>query len=140
MTTNYDPIAEQYKRSKQQPWRTYIEAFTLMRLIGDPADRAVIDIACGEGFYTRMIRQRGAAKVTGADLSEKMIRLARASEAEHRLGIDYIVGDGRNLELAADYDLAVAAYFLNYAHDRAELNAMCGGIARCLKPGGRFVT
>jgi toxoflavin synthase len=49
MTTNYDPIAEQYKRSKQQPWRTHIEAFTLMRLIGDPTSKAVVDIACGEG-------------------------------------------------------------------------------------------
>jgi ubiquinone/menaquinone biosynthesis C-methylase UbiE len=140
MTTNYDPIAEQYKRAKQQPWRAHIEAFTLMRLIGDPTDKAVIDIACGEGFYTRMIRQRGASKVTGVDLSEKMIGLARASEAQQRLGIDYIVGDGRDLGITADYDLAVAAYFLNYAHDRAELNAMSSGIARCLKPGGRFVT
>ena len=139
MVTNYDPIAEQYKRSKQQPWRAHVEAFTLMRLIGDPAGKVVIDVACGEGFYTRMIRQRGAAKVTGVDLSEKMIELARASEAEHRLGIDYIVGDGRNLGLA-EYDLAVAAWFLNYARDRAELNAMSNGIARCLKPGGRFVT
>src|SRR6516164_11052357 len=140
MTTNYDPIAEQYKRSKQQPWRAYVEAFTLMRLIGDPTGRKVIDIACGEGFYTRMIRQRGAAKVTGVDLSENMIELARASEAQEPLGIDYIVGDGRGLGVAADYDLAVAAYFLNHAHDRAELGAMCRGIARCLKPGGRFVT
>ncbi|HEU0157413.1 MAG TPA: bifunctional class I SAM-dependent methyltransferase/GNAT family N-acetyltransferase, partial [Stellaceae bacterium] len=140
MTTNYDPIAEQYKRSKEQPWRTYIEAFTLMRLIGDPTGKAVIDIACGEGFYTRMIRQRGAAKVTGVDLSEKMIALARAAEAQQRLGIDYVVGDGRDLGLAPDYDLAIAAYFLNYAHDRAELAQMCRGIARCLKPGGRFVT
>jgi toxoflavin synthase len=87
-----------------------------------------------------MIRQRGSAKVTGVDLSEKMIGLARASEAQQRLGIDYIVGDGRNLRIATDYDLAVAAYFLNYAHDRAELSAVCSGIARCLKPGGRFVT
>lgn len=140
MTTNYDPIAEQYKRAKQQPWRTHIEAFTLMKLIDDPTGKAVIDIACGEGFYTRIIRQRGAVKVTGVDLSEKMIGLARASEAQQRLGIDYLVGDGRDLRLAADYDLAVAAYFLNYAHDRAELNAMCRGIARCLRPGGRFVT
>jgi toxoflavin synthase len=139
MTTNYDPIAEQYKRAKQQPWRVHIEAFTLVTLIGDPAGKAVIDIACGEGFYTRIIRQRGAAKVTGVDLSEKMIGLARASEAQQRLGIDYVVGDGRDLAVA-DYDLAVAAYFLNYAHDRGELNAMCRGIARCLKPGGRFVT
>ena len=36
MTTNYDPIAEQYQRSKQQPWRTFIECFTLMELMGDP--------------------------------------------------------------------------------------------------------
>lgn len=140
MTTNYDPIAEQYKRAKQQPWRAHIEAFTLMRLIGDPTGKAVIDVACGEGFYTRMIRQRGAARVTGVDLSGKMIELARATEAQQRLGIDYIVGDGRDPGVMADYDLAIAAYFLNYAHDRAELNSMCRGVARCLRPGGRFVT
>ena len=140
MTTDYDPIAEQYKRAKQQPWRSHVEAFTLLELIGDPVGRSVIDIACGEGFYTRLIRQRGAAKVTGVDLSEKMIGLARASEAQQKLGIDYVVGDGRDLRVSAGYDLAIAAYLLNYAHDRAELDAMCRGVARCLKPGGRFVT
>lgn len=65
-----------------------------------------------------------------------MIGLARASEAQQRQGIDYTVRDGRDLGVAADYDLA---HLLNYAHDRAELNAMCSGIARCMKPGGRFV-
>src|SRR5262249_19070000 len=59
---------------------------------------------------------------------------------QHQLGIEYVVGDGRNLPMAAKYDLAVAAYLLNYARDRRELAAMCNGIARCLKPGGRFVT
>ena len=38
------------------------------------------------------------------------------------------------------FDMVVAAYLLNYARDRAELTAMCCGIARALKPGGRFVT
>jgi hypothetical protein len=65
-----------------------------------------------------------------------MIALARAQEAEHRLGIDYIVGDARELTLGVEYDLAVAAYLLNYARDRAELGAMCNGIAHCLRPGG----
>ena len=140
MTTNYDPIAEQYKRSKQQAWRTFIESFTLMELIGDPAGKVVVDIACGEGFYSRLLRQRGAGKVTAVDSSEHMIELARAQEAEHRLGIDYIAGDARELTLAAEYDLAVAAYLLNYARDRDELGAMCAGIAGCLRPGSRFVT
>jgi ubiquinone/menaquinone biosynthesis C-methylase UbiE len=140
MTTNYDPIAEQYKRSKQQPWRTYIEAFTLMEIIGDPQGMSVVDIACGEGFYSRLLRQYGARKVVGIDLSERMIELARAQEAEHRLGIDYTVGDGRELAQGEEYDLAVAAYLLNYARDRHELGAMCNSIARCLGPAGRFVT
>ena len=111
-----------------------------MGLIGDLSEKSVIDIACGEGFYTRMLRQRGAKKVTGVDLSEGMIALARANEAQHQLGIEYVVGDGRALDLGTEYDLAVAAYLLNYAQDRAELGAMCRGIARCLRPGGRFVT
>jgi len=111
-----------------------------MELIGDPAAKAVIDIACGEGFYSRLLRQRGAGKVTGVDLSERMIGLAQAQESEQRLGIDYIVGDGRELLLGAEYDLAVAAYLLNYAPDAGELGAMCNGISRCLRPGGRFVT
>ncbi len=140
MTTNYDPIAEQYKRSKQQPWRTHIEAFSLLKLIGAPHGLSVLDVACGEGFYTRMVRQRGAAKVTGVDLSEGMVELARKQEHEHGLGIDYVVGDACALDLPEKFDLVMAAYLLNYAHDRRELQAMCNGIARSLKPGGRFVT
>jgi len=140
MTTNYDPIAEQYKRSKLQPWRTHIESHTLMGLLGDLAGKSAVDVACGDGYYTRRLRALGAAKVRGVDLSERMVELARAQEAAHALGIEYEVGDARDLRLEADHDLAVAAYLLNYARDRAELGAMCRSLARCLKPGGRFVT
>jgi ubiquinone/menaquinone biosynthesis C-methylase UbiE len=140
MTTNYDPIAEQYKRSKQQPWRAYVEAFNLMKLIEDPTGKSVIDIACGEGFYTRMLHRRGASKVVGVDVSQKMIALARAADLEERLGIDYMVADARDLNPGTKYDLAVAAYLLNYARDSDELAAMCRAVARCLKPNGRFVT
>jgi ubiquinone/menaquinone biosynthesis C-methylase UbiE len=140
MTTNYDPIAEQYQRAKHQPWRAYLEAFGLMGLIGDPAGQSILDLACGEGFYSRMLRRRGAAKVVGVDLSEEMIALARRQESEMGLGIEYIQGDARSLMVSQSFDLVVAAYLLNYARDREELKAMCEGIARSLKPGGRFVT
>lgn len=135
MTTNYDPIAEQYKRSKQQPWRTFIELFTLMDVVGDPRGMTVLDVACGEGFYTRMLRERGAARVIGVDLSQGMIDLARSQEAHHQLGIEYFVGDARELSETETFDLTVAAYLLNYARTRDELQAMCDGIARSLKSG-----
>ena len=140
MTTDYNPIAEQYQRSKQQPWRTFIECFTLMDLIGDPTGLSVLDLACGEGFYTRLIRHSGAARVRGLDLSEGMIALAEAQEMRQPLGVTYAVADARELSDEDPVDLTVAAYLLNYARTRAELQAMCDGIARSLTPGGRFVT
>jgi toxoflavin synthase len=140
MVTNYDRIGEDYKLSKQQPWRTFIESFSLMGLVGDVTGRTVIDVACGEGFYTRRLKQAGAERVLGVDVSEGMIELARAEEAARPLGIEYLGQDGKNLRLGPKFDLAVAAYLLNYARDRNELAAMCRSIAGCLKPGGRFVT
>ena len=69
-----------------------------------------------------------------------MIELACVEEAEHQLGIDYAVGDGRQLMLGEKYDLAVAGYLLNYARDRHELGDMCNSITCSLKSDGRFVT
>src|SRR5712691_9019652 len=126
VTTDYDPIAEQYKRAKLQPWRTYVESYTLMDLLGDLSGKSVVDVACGDGYYTRRLRAHGAARALGVDLSERMIELARAQEREHRLGIDYEVGDGRDLRLPAQPDIVAAAYLLNYARDRAELGAKIG--------------
>ena len=140
MTTDYDPIAEQYKRSKLQPWRAHVESYTLLALLGNLSGKSVVDVACGEGFYTRLLRAAGAQPVRGIDLSDGMIALARAEEAARPLGIEYAVGDGRDLRVDGPVDIVAAAYLLNYAPDRAELDAMCRSIARCLPPGGRFVT
>lgn len=140
METDYDLIAGQYKRAKLQPWRTHIERYTLLRLVGDLTGRAVIDLACGEGYYTRELRRRGAARAVGVDLSRGMIELAEAEEAREPLGIEYRVGDARTLEVSAQFDLVFAAYLLNYAHTAEELTQMCQAVARLLRPGGRFVT
>lgn len=140
MTTDYNTIAAEYKESKQQPWRELVESFTLFHCLGELAGKSVIDLACGEGFYTRRLKQRGAARVLGVDLSEKMIELGREEESRRPLGIRYQVGDAKDVQVAEPFDLACAAYLLNYASTREELLAMCRAIARVLKPGGRFVT
>src|SRR5262249_50052645 len=107
MATNYDTIADEYKRSKLQPWRRFIECFTLFELIGDVRGKAVLDLACGEGFYSRQLKERGAARGPGVDLSEGMIDLARSQEAREPMGIEYIVADAKELRLAEDFDLVV---------------------------------
>jgi len=140
MTTNYDGIAKEYQASKLQPWRTHIERYTLLRLTGDVRGLNALDLACGEGYYSRLLRELGADPIVGVDLSSAMIDLARAQEVAEPLGIRYCVGDARSVDQGPLADLVFAAYLLNYARDYAELLGMCEAIARNLKPGGRFVT
>jgi toxoflavin synthase len=142
MTTDYNQghVAEQYKKAKEQAWRSRVETYSLMKLIGDLNGKKVLDVACGEGHFTRILSQAGASKVVGLDISERMIALARAREAEEPLGIEYWVEDARSIVPQQDFDLAVAAWLLVYARDRAELALMCRGLASRVRAGGRFVT
>jgi toxoflavin synthase len=140
MRTDYDTISEEYKRSKQMPWREHVERSTLFELIGDLKDKDVLDLACGEGFYTRLIKRAGAARVVSVDISAGMIDLARQEETRQLLGIDYVVQDAKKADFGESSDLVVAAYLLNYASSKEELLEMCRSVARNLKPGCRFVT
>jgi toxoflavin synthase len=140
MGTDYDLIAEQYKRSKQSPWRTYIEQYTMLELLGDVRGKSVLDMACGEGYYSRVFKRLGARRVVGIDLSSNMIELARASEIQSPLGVEYVVGDAITFEPDEPFDIVAAAYLLNYADTREKLFAMCQAVSRSLRPGGRLVT
>ncbi|MCB1291732.1 class I SAM-dependent methyltransferase [Mycolicibacterium sp.] len=137
---NQGHIAEQYQEAKKQAWRDRVETYSFMNRIGDITGKKVLDVACGEGHFTRLLRRAGAARVVGLDISERMIALAREQEAREPLGIDYIVADARSIVDQEDYDIVVSAWLLVYAQDRAALASMCQGLACRVKPGGRFVT
>jgi ubiquinone/menaquinone biosynthesis C-methylase UbiE len=140
MPTNYNELAEQYRRSKQVAWRYYIEQYSLCELAGEVSGLSLLDLACGEGHYTRVFKKMGASRVVGMDISTRMIELATAAERAEPLGIEYLVGDARSVCFRACFDVVAAAYLLNYARSEQELLAMAKTIHRSLKPGGRFVT
>lgn len=139
MGTEYDAIAGDYQKSKFAPWRIHIEQHTLFTLAGDLHGRSVLDLACGDGIYSRTARRLGADRVAGIDLSRAMIELAREEEKRHPLGIDYHVHDATTIDLAEKFDVVIASYLLNYAPNSLVLGAMAHAIARHLKPGGRLV-
>ncbi|MGO9575986.1 MAG: class I SAM-dependent methyltransferase [Terriglobales bacterium] len=142
MVTDYNEnrIAEQYQQAKAQSWRAHAETYSFMNLIGDVEGKRVLDVACGEGHFTRLLGKAGAAEVVGIDISERMIELAREQETRQPLGIEYRVEDARAVAEHADFDLVVGAWLLVYAQTRAELVQMCRGLASRLRSGGRLVT
>jgi len=99
----------------------------------------VLDLACGEGFYTRRICRLGARRVVGVDISTAMIGLARGQQVEGCVQPEYRVHDVQDLPELGRFHVATAAYLLHYARDAEELGRMCRSIARQLSPGGRLV-
>ena len=143
MVTDYDEgdTAELYRRAKNTLPIYQVDTYSLMQRTGDVSGCRVLDVACGEGHFTRLLRSAGAAQAVGLDVSEEMIRLARRQEAAEPLGIEYMVGDARTVaDPPQDFDIAVAAFLLVYALSRDELAAMCQGLASRVRQGGRFVT
>lgn len=135
----YDRIGDRYSEAKQQPFRIHLEAFTLESLAGDVTDARVVDFACGDGFYSRRFKRRGAGSTLGIDASREMVSLARRAEIEEPLGCRYREGDVADAADLPTFDVAVAAYLLNYARTRDELRRFCTVAFRCLRPGGRLL-
>ena len=135
----YDTIAERYRDSKHLPFRYAVERYTLFQLLGDLRGRTVLDLACGEGFYTRQFKHAGAAQVTGVDISEAMIALAEAEEKLRPIGCRYVCADAATFTPTAPVDIVTAVYLFNYARNREELESLCHACYGALRPGGLFI-
>jgi 2-polyprenyl-3-methyl-5-hydroxy-6-metoxy-1,4-benzoquinol methylase len=73
MSTDYNQIADVYKETKRNPLRAYADEFTFLTVLGDVHQKSVLDLACGYGHYSRLIKQQGASNVIGVDVSKSMI-------------------------------------------------------------------
>jgi SAM-dependent methyltransferase len=139
MAAEYDAFSRQFKKSRELPFRTCIEEFMILQMLGNITDTKVLDLACGEGHYARMLRRQGAARVIGVDISDGMIALARQEEERQPLGVEYVKAAVEDLGVVGAFDVVSAAYLLHYAATREHLAAMCRTIAANLRPGGRLV-
>ncbi|WP_165969291.1 class I SAM-dependent methyltransferase [Actinomadura sp. KC06] len=138
MHDQFDTLARMYEDMFRLPWRRHLEKHSVLSALGSFGDRAVLDVGCGTGVYTREVRRRGAARVTGYDVSEGMVARARLIERGEPLGIEYSTEPP---DPATDcYDLALGVYVLPYAEDYRSLVNVCAAAGRVLRPGGLFVT
>jgi 2-polyprenyl-3-methyl-5-hydroxy-6-metoxy-1,4-benzoquinol methylase len=120
----YDHIGSKYDEYARTATLKRAESYTFFRMVGALDGQRVLDLACGLGFYTRLLKQRGAAQVIGVDISPEMIRLAHQQEQAEPLGIAYQVRDAVTLPPLGPFDLVTAVYLLNYATSKDQMLGM----------------
>ena len=110
------------------------------RLLALKQDELVLELACGNGQFTRRMAALGA-RVVASDGAERMIANARARTTEDADRIEFGVLDATNVEALMAlgerrFDAAVCPMAL---FDIADVEPLITSLSRLLKARGRFV-
>ena len=101
------------------------------------AGARVLDAGCGEGYGLALLRDAGAAHVTGADLDGPTVAHARRRYAAQDPGIDVVRCELMALPLPDDaVDLTVSFQVIEHVHD---VPGYLASLRRVTRPGGRVL-
>jgi len=98
--------------------------------------RKLVDIGCGGGLLTEAMARAGA-EVTGIDMAEKPLTVAKLHQIESGLDIDYrhITAEQLADECPGRFDVVCCLEMLEHVPDPASVVAACVKLAR---PGGKL--
>ena len=124
----YDELLE----SDDGTYQSKIILPNLLRLLGDIKGREILDLACGQGFFSREFAVKGAL-VAGVDLSPELIAIAKKNSGR---GASYFVGSADKVPFPdGHFDVVVSVLALQNIEN---LSGAVSEAARVLKSGGRL--
>lgn len=104
------------------------------QLCGGVAGKRIVDVGCGGGILAESMAAKGAT-VTGIDLSEKALKVARLHQLESGVQVDYrlIAAEALAEEAPDSFDVVTCMEMLEHVPDPVSILAAC---QRMVKPGG----
>ena len=100
------------------------------------ACKRVLDVGCGGGILTEAMAGKGA-QVSGIDLAEKSLTVARLHQLESGAQVDYecISAEDRAAREPASFDVVTCMEMLEHVPDPASVVRACAAL---VKPGGHI--
>jgi ubiquinone/menaquinone biosynthesis C-methylase UbiE len=100
-----------------------------------PPKSSVLEVAPGPGYFAIELAKLGTYRVTGLDISETFVELARANAEQENVAVDFRRGNASAMPFRdAKFDfLLCRAAFKNFTDPSGALEEMY----RVLKPGGK---
>ncbi len=130
---NANPWADEVRKGHDIA-RERLNNPAFLEFIGDLRGKQVLDAGCGEGYNSRILARRGA-RVSGVDISERMIALATAEEVRESLGIRYARASYADLSIFAGASFDAVVSFMALM-DGPRFDLAMREAFRVLRPGG----
>ena len=133
----YEFFANVYDRMMKNipygEWEQYL--LLLLFSFGVQPEASITELGCGTGTMTRRLARSGF-KMTGIDLSQNMLRLAKEKGGR----INYVHMDMRELDLPEKQDAIISVCdSVNYLLTNDDLTKVMKGVYDNLKDGGVFI-
>lgn len=114
-------------------FRRVEECSTLLSWLDPKPGEKILDVGCGDGFYTEKIARKGA-EVTGIDIRKKALIRARNRALSQKL--HFLEMNAEELDFPENYfDKVISFCVIEHLQDDEKTLRQ---IARLLKPGGRL--
>ncbi len=135
----YDLLAPKFDYT---PFRTPDPVLKVaMEQVGAPGSiGSALDVCCGTGAAMRLLRPLCRERVVGVDISQGMLDEARRrlADAPGNAALEFVRADALALPFEAQFDVATCFGAFGHILEEDE-ETLVTGIARALRPGGRFV-
>jgi SAM-dependent methyltransferase len=135
---DWNQFAEDYQafRGETGTYNELVEIPAMLSLIGDVKRKKILDAGCGYGYYSILLAKNGAT-VTGIDISEKMIKLAKDNARKTSDKCRFLVCDIQDLSMFASntFDTVISSIVVGYVDD---LERAFSEVFRVLKHNGVF--
>ncbi|MFC1919860.1 class I SAM-dependent methyltransferase [Chloroflexota bacterium] len=135
----FDQIAEHYDSWYDDEKGSFIdrvETELAFRLLKIEKGMQVLDFGCGTGNFSVKLAKKGC-RVTGVDVSEEMLKIARSKAVMQRFDIDFIRITGDELAFEDSYfDAVVTMATFEFIKDSLKVLAE---LFRVVKPGGQVL-
>jgi SAM-dependent methyltransferase len=119
--------------------RTEKEVAFAERTLDLKAGTRLLDLCCGPGRHSALFAKRGYS-VTGLDLSQSYLDLARRAAMDSKVAVDTVLADMREIPFTDYFDAAINMYSsFGYLESEAEDLKVLESISRSLKPRGRLL-
>lgn len=101
--------------------------------------KTILDGGCGTGSHAILLAERGY-EVTGIDLSEEMINIAKEKASKRGININFNVMDLRELHLNKKFDACILMFaVIDYLTNNKDLLRALANIRKVLKNGSLFI-